>query len=253
VARAFRDLDWGGKPRVCRVNDVRSPDCWRDLTEVLAAAGGLVDAIIVPKVESDGDLAFVDRLLGQIEPGLGRAVGSIALEAQIETAMGLVNCEVIARATPRLTSLVFGPGDYAASLGMPVDAIGVPNEWDRRYPGARFGYAMSRIVTAARAAGIRAIDGPYADFRDDDGLRASCWTSRALGFDGKWCIHPGQIAIVNEAFTPSAAEIERAASVVRAYDAALKSGSGAARTGSGTMIDAASLRMARATLAAAGE
>ena len=247
IARAFRELDWRGKRRVFRINETRSPDCHRDLIEVVSGAQGLIDLVIVPKVDGRDDIVFVDRLLAQVERGLGLDVGSIDIEAQIETAAGLANCEAIAAASPRLEALVFGPGDFAASLGMPVGAIGVANEWDAAYPGHRLHYALSRILVAARANGLRAIDGPYADFRDAEGFRRSCEIARALGYDGKWCIHPAQIEIVNEVFSPAEAELAAARAVVEAYDSALASGRGAARM-DGTMIDAASLRMARRTL-----
>ena len=247
VACAFSRLDWGTKPRVYRVNDVRSPDCHRDLLGVLMAAGRLVDVIIVPKVDSVADVHFIDAFLFQLETDVGRRLGSIGIEVQIESAAGLVNCEAIASASARIEALVFGPGDFAASVGMPVDVIGAPNEWDASFRGIRLQYALSRILTAARANGLRAIDGPYAEFRDLDGLRASGRMTRALGFDGKWCIHPAQIDVVNEVFSPTERELATARDIVRAYEAALAAGAGSAAM-DGAMIDAASLRMARRTL-----
>jgi citrate lyase beta subunit len=247
VARAFQELNWGAKPRVFRINDVRSPECHRDLLGVLTDAGRNVDIIIVPKVDSVADVHFVDLFLNQIECAIGRASGSIGIEVQIESAAGLANCDAIAGASPRIEALVFGPGDFAASVGMPVGAIGVPNEWDAGFPGLRLQYALSRILIAARANGLRAIDGPYADFRDPDGLRASTRIARGLGLDGKWCIHPAQIEIVNEVFTPTGAELDAARAVIAAYETAIASGKGSARI-AGAMIDAASLRMAQRTL-----
>jgi citrate lyase beta subunit len=202
---------------------------------------------MLPKVERAADVIAVAALLDGIESALGveRPMG---LEAQIETAAGLLDAPGIATASPRLEALVFGPGDYAASVRMPQTAIGAPDEWDAAYPGHRFGYAMHQIVVAARAAGLRAIDGPFADVRDPDGLRRSALTARALGFDGKWCIHPAQIEIVNEVFSRDAGEIAWARRVLAAADAARREGRGAASL-DGRMIDAASIRMAEATLA----
>ena len=244
VVRAFKDLDWGGKARVYRVNDVRSADCHRDVIDVLGREGTAVDAIIVPKVDSVADIHFIDVLLGQLERAAGREHGSIGIEAQIESAAGLANCEAIAAASPRLQALVFGPGDFAASLGMPAGAIGVPNAWDAGFAGYRLQYALSRMVVAARANGLRAIDGPYADFQDFDGLRTSSRITRALGFDGKWCIHPAQIDVVNEIFSPTEREVFVARGVIDAYEAALAGGQGSAHV-NGVMIDAASVRLAR--------
>ena len=158
------------------------------LLGVLTDAGRNVDVIIVPKVDSVADVHFVDLFLNQIECAIGRASGSIGIEVQIESAAGLANCDAIAGASPRIEALVFGPGDFAASVGMPVGAIGVPNEWDAGFPGLRLQYALSRILIAARANGLRAIDGPYADFRDSDGLRASPESPRA--WPGWQVVHP---------------------------------------------------------------
>ncbi len=247
VIAALRDLDWGAKPRAYRINPVASPHCYRDVIDVVESASGAVDLIVVPKVERADQIGFLATLLDQIEARLGLS-SPIRLEAQIETARGLLACDQIAFASPRLDGLTFGPGDFAASMGMPARAIGVDDDWDRRYPGHRFGYAMSRIVTAAHAAGIRATDGPSADFRDLEALRRSCEVARALGFDGKWCIHPAQIETVNAVFAPSHEELDHARGLIAAYEGATTAGRGTA-TFDGLMIDAASLRMARRTLA----
>ncbi|MDP9425982.1 MAG: CoA ester lyase, partial [Actinomycetota bacterium] len=159
----------------------------------------------------------------------------------------LVNIDAIARATDRLEALHFGPGDYAASVRMPQTSIGTMDEWDDLYPGHRFHYVMHRIVVAARAAGLRAMDGPVADFRDEEGLRKSCLLARSIGFDGKWCIHPGQIEAANELFSPSEDEVEWARKVVGAYEEAEAAGSGSISV-DGKMVDAASIRMAQNTL-----
>lgn len=246
VVRALTELDWGDKPRAFRVNALDTPFFYRDLIEILEVAGDRVELVVVPKVNRSEDLHVVATLLAQIEASVGLA-RPLALEAQIETGEGLVNCERIAAHGGRLAALTFGPGDYAASVGIPSAGIGAVDEWDAAYGGHRWHYPMSRILVAARAAGLRAIDGPYADYRDPDGLRLSCRRARALGYDGKWCIHPGQIEIVNEVFSPSERELTRARAVIAAYEAAMAEGRGAI-TVEGRMIDAASLRLARRTL-----
>lgn len=247
VIRALAENDWGGRPPAFRMNALDTPFFYRDVIEVSEGAGSSLGAIIVPKVDRPADLATVDNLLCGVERSLGLAVGKIRLKAQIETAAGLSNVEEIARATPRLESLIFGPGDYAASVGMPLTNIGMEDEWDALYPGHRFHYAMHRIVVAARAAGIKAIDGPYADFRDEAGLRRSCEVARALGFDGKWCIHPAQVPVVNEVFSPTESELAWARKVVAAYEEATTAGRGAV-TVEGNMVDAANIRIAQSTL-----
>jgi citrate lyase subunit beta/citryl-CoA lyase len=247
VVRALRELDWRGRPRLFRANALDTPYFCRDLIEVTEAAGDSLDAVMIPKVNRPEDLHAVAILLFQLELAMNLDVETIRLEAQIESAEGLTNADAIARATPRLTALHFGPGDFAASVRMPQTSIGTRDEWDEAYPGHRFHYAMQRIVVAARAAGLRVLDGPVADYGDDEGLRESCRVARSLGFDGKWCIHPAQIETVNEVFSPTEREIEWARKVVAAYEEANAAGSGSASV-DGRMIDAASIRMARTTL-----
>ncbi len=249
IAAALRDGDWRGRPRTYRINALDTPWFVHDLVEVIQAAADMVDLIIVPKVSRAEDVLTVATILSALESAAGRQA-PIGLETQIESAAGLANCERIAAASARVEALVFGPGDYAGSVGMPLSAIGTPDRWDPSYPGHRWDYPLQRILVAARAAGVRAIDGPYADFRDHDGFRTSCRTSRALGYDGKWCIHPEQVPIANEVFTPDAAEIAWAEEVVAANRAAAREGRGSFAL-NGQMVDAATLRMARATLARA--
>ena len=243
---AFRDQDWRGKPRAYRINALDSPFCYRDLVEVVEAAGDRVELVIVPKVNRPEDVHVVATLLGQIEQhvGISRPIG---IEVQIETAEGLIDCERIANANSRVEAIIFGPGDFAASVGMPVAEIGVPDEWDAVYGGHRWQYVMSKMLVAGRAAGIRVVDGPFANFRDDDGFRRSCRIARALGYDGKWCIHPAQIAIANDVFSPSAAELAWARKVIDAYATATAQGQGAVAI-DGKMIDAASIRLAERTV-----
>jgi citrate lyase subunit beta/citryl-CoA lyase len=229
------------------VNSLDTPYFYRDLIDIVVRAGDQLDLVIVPKVARPADVYVVDTLLTQIERdrGFGNRIG---LEVQIESAEGLLNCATIAAASPRLEAIVFGPGDYAATIGMPLVAIGMTDEWDAAYGGDRLHYARHQILVAGRVAGLRVIDGPYADFRDEGGLRSASLATRALGFDGKWCIHPAQIGIVNEIFSPTATEIAWSRRVVDAYAAAERDGRGAIEL-DGKMIDMASIRMARSTLA----
>ena len=246
VVRALQQLDFGSRVRIVRVNALDTPHTYRDIVEVAEAAGDRLDLLMVPKVDSAGDLAFVDTLLSQIEAGRGLSTRT-GLEAQIETARGFLYAREIAAASSRLDALIFGPGDYAASLHMPATGIGELDASDEAYPGHRWHAVMHTVVAAARANGLRCMDGPYAAFKDAAGLERAGRIARALGFDGKQCIHPAQIPVVNGVFGPSDEEVARAEAVVRAYEDAVATGQGAA-THEGRMIDAASLRMARAIL-----
>lgn len=246
---ALRESDWSGKPRMVRVNAVSTPWFARDVVDLVEQAGEQLDLLLVPKIDSVGDLAAVDRLLGSLEAAIGRKT-PIAIEGQIESASALVAANDIARSSSRLDALVYGPGDLAASLGLPGRSIGMRNSWDERYGADRLHYPLMQILVAARANGLRAIDGPFADFRDPEGLRAAAERTRALGFDGKWCIHPAQIEIVNDVFTPSDDEIAAARELIAAYTEATTAGTGAV-VHDGVMIDAASIKMAQATLAIA--
>jgi citrate lyase subunit beta/citryl-CoA lyase len=243
VVSALKELDWHGRPGLYRANALDTSYFYRDLIEVVEEAGDSLDAIMVPKVNRPEDLHAVSMLLSQLELEKGK----IKLEAQIESAEGLTNVDSIASATSRLEALHFGPGDFAASVSMPQTSIGVMDEWDEAYPGHRFHYAMQRIVVAARATGLRVLDGPVADYSDEEGLQRSSLIARSLGFDGKWCIHPAQIAIVNEAFSPTARDVEWAKKVVAAYEEANAVGSGSVSV-DGHMVDAASIKLARNTL-----
>lgn len=250
VAAALRAGDWRGRPRTFRMNALDSPWFVCDLAHVFEAAQGNVDLVVVPKVGAAADVHVVATILASLENAAG-ADAVTALDIQIESARGVAHCEVIAASSERIASLVFGPGDYAASIGMPLAAIGMPDRWDNDYPGYRWDYPLQRILVAARAAGVRAIDGPFADFRDHDGFRRSCLRSRALGYDGKWCIHPAQAPIANDVFTPDEAEIAWAEEVLAANQEAEEQGRGSFAL-HGQMVDAATLRMAYATLARAG-
>lgn len=224
-----------------RVNAVDTAHCHRDIVAVVSRAGGCIDAIVVPKVDDPSHITFADHLLSALEDELGLPSGGIALEAQIETARGLAGVEAIAATCPRrMEALVFGPGDLAASLGMPQTTIGLPVPG---YPGDGWHHALGRILVAARANGLQAIDGPYALVADRDGLAASAARSRALGFDGKWSIHPDQIDALNREYGVRADDLERARRLLAAHETAARAGSGAV-SHEGEMIDDATRRMA---------
>jgi citrate lyase subunit beta/citryl-CoA lyase len=196
---------------------------------------------MLPKVRTPGDVEMTAKLLTQIELACGLETGRIGIEAQIEDATGLLACEAIATASPRMETLIFGPGDYSANVGIPVTTIGAAPEG---YPGDHLNYVFSRLVVAARAAGIQAIDGPYARVGDEDGLRERAQLARALGMDGKWTIHPGQIAVVNAVFTPAREDWERAEAMLEAYGRAQSADGRGAAMFEGEMIDEANRKMA---------
>lgn len=228
-----------------RVNPVDTPHCHRDIVHVVERGAGKLDVVILPKVEDPSHVTFADHLIGALERELGLPAGGIGLEAQIETARGMAAVDAIAATCPgRLEALVFGPGDYAASLGMPQTTIGAPAAG---YPGDVWHHALSRIVVAARANGLQAVDGPYAGIRDPDGLRASAERALALGLDGKWSVHPAQIPLLNEVFGVAPDVLARARAVLRAVDDATADGRGAAMLGD-EMIDEATRKMAATVL-----
>src|SRR4029079_57160 len=240
VIEALNTLEFGETTVVRSVNGTDTPHYYRDLIDVVEQAGAKLDAIMLPKVRTPGDVEMTDKLLTQIELAHGLPPGGIGIEAQIEDAQGLIACEQIAKASPRMETLIFGPGDYSAAVGIPITTIGGAPDG---YPGDHLNYVFSRLVVGARAAGIQAIDGPYAAFDDEDGLRERARLARALGIDGKWTIHPRQIATVNEVFTPSRDEWERAEALLAAYRDAHDAGRGAAMF-VGEMIDEANRKMA---------
>jgi len=246
VIGALKEIDFGHRVRMFRINALDTPFAYRDLVDVVEAAGDRIDVVMIPKVGSARDLQFVDTLLTQIEAHI-RMSRPIGLEAQIETASGFIHAAEIASASPRLEALIFGAGDYAASMHIPSAAIGEADEHDEIYPGHRWHAVMHTIVAAARANDLRCLDGPYAGYSDETGLARACRIALAIGFDGKQCIHPAQLAAVNATFTPSLEEVTKAGAVLKAYEAAAAAGQGAA-THDGRMIDAANLRMARTIL-----
>jgi citrate lyase beta subunit len=247
VIRAFRELAWGDRAVGYRINGLDTQFFYRDLIDVVEASGERVDFIVIPKVSRAADVQAIDILLAGIERARGLEVGKIRLEVIVERAEGLVRVAEIAQSTPRLQSLIFGPGDFSASMHMPSTGIGVTDEWDESYPGHRYHHAMSAIVAAARTAGLNAIDGPLADLQNPEALRRSSIIARGLGFDGKWCIHPAQVPVVNEVFSPTDDQLAWARRIADAYDAAAEAGVGAV-TAEGRMIDAATVKLAQSVL-----
>jgi len=245
VVDALRELDWGHKVRAVRINDVSTPWALRDLLEVVGGAIGHLDAIVVPKVTDAGQVAFVDHVITQLEREAGVPVGTIGLEIQIEDADGLVNIREILAASSRVEAVILGPGDMAAALGMPSLTVGAE---DDNYPGDHWHYILTTLLIHARHRGIQVIDGPYVRIHDLDGYGASARKSRALGYDGKWALHPVQIDLANEVFGVSQEAFERACDMVDAYQAATEALTGAVMFGD-EMIDEASRKMALATLA----
>lgn len=241
VIRAYQELDFGAKLKMYRMNGLDTGFAYRDIIEIVEAAGDRIDLIVVPKVNRPEDICFVDTLLSQVE-SYKQIARPIGVEALIETAAGCVNIRDIAASSTRLEGFIYGSGDYAASVQMPLESIGELDEHDQIYPGHRWHYVMHAIVSAARAYQKRAIDGPFAGIKNPEGLKQACKVGRAMGFDGKWCIHPSQIETVNQTFVPSEKDLRWAQQVLQEYEAALKAGRGAISV-NGKMIDVASLRM----------
>lgn len=245
IITGLTELDWGHRTRAYRINGVHTPWCHDDVIEVVTGAGACIDAIIVPKVKAPRDVWFVDHLLTQLERKLGLDVGGIGLEVLIEETEALACVEAIAASSPRLEALILGVGDLAASQGIRAGHLG-ERDGDgsdaMAYPGDLWHYARTRMTVAARANGLDAIDGPYANFRSPDGYRREATWAATLGMVGKWCIHPSQIDVANEVFAPTTAEIDQAQAVVDAVHNAEAQGLGAANLG-GIMIDAATTRV----------
>ena len=242
VIEALTGIDWRAAQKTVsvRINGLDTHYMYRDLIDVVEQAGAHLDTVLIPKVGVPGDVYTVDALLSQMEQALGLS-HRIGVEALIETALGMANVEAVAAASPRLEALHFGVADYAASCRARTMTIGGLNP---DYPGDQWHSALSRLLVACRANGLRAIDGPFGDFSDPEGFTAGARRAAALGYDGKWAIHPAQVDLANEVFTPPAAEVEQARRVLKALDEAAATGRGAAQL-DGRMIDAASARMAR--------
>jgi citrate lyase subunit beta / citryl-CoA lyase len=246
---ALRSGGWDGKLVAVRVNDVTTPWAYQDVITVIEGAPGAVDSLILPKVSDPGAVVWLGVLLGQLERSVGLEQGRIGIEVQIEDAAGLAAVEAIAAASPRLVSLVFGPDDFMASIGMRSLTVGGQPEG---YAFDAHHYPLMRMLVAAKANGLQAIDGPYAKIHDTDGLRKAATSAAALGYDGKWVLHPGQIDIVNDAFTPSADDYQRAMRILDAYEQATSVDRRGAVMLDGEMIDEASRKLALAIAAKGG-
>ena len=241
VIRAFRELEFGPRVRIFRMNALDTQLAYRDLIDVVEAAGDRIDVVMLPKAGGPRDVEFVETLLAQI------GAPHIGIEAQIETASGFLYAREIAECSPRLEALIFGPGDYSASMQMPASSIGEFDEHDAIYPGHRWHAVMHTIVAAAHANGLRAMDGPFAALKDAAAFERCGQIARSMGFDGKQCIHPNQLETANRLFSPTAEEISHAERIVQAYELAAANGRGAVNL-DGRMIDAANIRMARVVL-----
>ena len=261
IVQGINEIDWGTKTLSVRINGLDTPYMYRDLVDVLEQAGDRLDLIMIPKVGTAADVYAVDMLVTQIEQAKGRKK-RIGFELIIETALGMANIDEIARASKRNESLHFGVADYAASTRARTVGIGGPNPdyavlTDKGEDGERhthwgdmWHYAIARMVVAARAAGLRPIDGPFGDFSDPDGFRAQARRSAVLGCEGKWAIHPSQVTLANEVFTPPEKEVERARRILQAMEQARQEGKGAVSL-DGRLIDIASIRQAEQLVATA--
>lgn len=244
VVDALNEGGWEGKTRSVRVNDLGTEWTYRDVIEVVEGAGGRLDTIMLPKVSSADHVRWLDLTLNQVERASGLEPGRIGIEAQIEDAKGLVDVDAVAGASPRVETLIFGPADFMASINMRSLVVGQqPPGYDT---GDAYHYVLMRMLMAARANDLQAIDGPYLQIKDLDGLRQVGGRSAALGFDGKWVLHPDQVDAVNEVFSPRQEDYDHAENILDAYEWHTSEAGGkrgAAMLG-GEMIDEASRKMA---------
>ena len=243
IVDALNAGDWGEKTRVVRVNDWTTHWTYRDVVTVVEGAGQNLDCVMLPKVQDAGQVTALDLLLTQIEKTMGFEVGRIGIEAQIENARGLMNVDEIAAASARLETIVFGPADFMASINMKSLVVG---EQPPGYPADAYHYILMRILIAARAHDRQAIDGPYLQVRNVRGFCEVARRAAALGFDGKWVLHPDQIAAANEIFSPSQEDYDHAELILDAYDWCTSQAGGARGSAmlGDEMIDEASRKMA---------
>jgi len=248
VIEGLRDIDWRGlgKTISVRINSIDTHYMYRDVVDVVEQAGEHLDTILIPKVGVPADVYMVDAMVSQIEEATG-LIGKIGIEVLIETTLGMANVEAIATSSPRLEAMHFGVADYAASCRARTTNIGGLNP---DYPGDQWHDGLSRMLVACRAYGIRPIDGPFGDFNDPDGFLDGARRAAALGYEGKWAIHPSQIELANRVFSPPPEEVDRAHRIIAALAEAAAEGRGAAQL-DGRMIDAASARMAENVVAQA--
>ncbi len=238
---ALHDIDWRSKGKTIsvRINSIDTHYMYRDVVDLVEQAGDRLDTILIPKVGVAADVYMVDAMLTQIEEAKG-FTNRIGIEALIETTLGMANVDAIATSSPRMEAMHFGVADYAASCRARTTNIGGLNP---DYPGDQWHHGLSRMLVACRAYGIRPIDGPFGDFNDADGYRLGARRAAAMGYEGKWAIHPSQIELANEVYSPPAEEVDRARRILLALKEAAAQGKGAAQL-DGRMIDAASARMA---------
>ena len=257
IIEGLNDIDWGHKTMMVRINGLDTHYMYRDVVDIVEACPRL-DMILIPKVGTPADVYAIDMMVTQIETAMGRTK-RIGFEVLIETALGMANVEAIAQSSKRLEAMSFGVADYAASTRARTTVIGGVNKdsgvlTDRDADGNREYFwtdpwhaAQTRMMVACRAYGLRPIDGPFGDFSDPDGYVAAANRAAVLGYEGKWAIHPSQIALANQVYTPSEAEVTRAKRIMQAMDEAAKAGKGAVSL-DGRMIDLASIRMAEALI-----
>lgn len=240
IIAGLNELDWGSKVRCVRINDLSTEYAYEDIIEVVEGAGANLDTIMMTKVTTAADVLFADKLLAMMEKKL-KLKRRIGLEALIEEVEGMQNIEQIAHASDRLECLVFGMGDFSASMGISLDAA-IGNTGG--YPGDMWHYARFRLVMACRAAGLDPVDGPYADFRNTGGYVEECQRAATLGCVGKWAIHPSQIPLALDTFSPDRSKVAEARKLVKAYEQAEADGLGAINV-DGMMVDVATVRLMR--------
>ena len=241
VVAAIRDQDWGERVLCVRVNAWDTEWTYGDVIEVVGNAGERLDELMLPKVQSAAEVVALDLLLTQVEKNVGLPVGHIGIEAQIETTRGLINVEEICAASPRLETIIFGPADFAASMEMPVltGGVAIPE-----YPGDHFNYVFSKILMAGRANGLQVIDGPFLKVREPEALREFAQRTRVLGYDGKWALTPDQAAVLNEVYSPTQEQFDRAWAILDGYQQATEGELKGAVMFGDEMIDEASRKMA---------
>ena len=241
IIEGLHDIDWSGRGKTIsvRINSIDTHYMYRDVVDLVEQAGDRLDTILIPKVGVAADVYMVDAMLTQIEEAMG-FTDKIGIEALIETTLGMANVDAIATSSPRIEAMHFGVADYAASCRARTTNIGGLNP---DYPGDQWHHGLSRMLVACRAYGLRPIDGPFGDFNDPDGYRLGARRVAAMGYEGKWAIHPSQIELANEVYSPPAEEVDRARRILLALEEAAAQGKGAAQL-DGRMIDAASARMA---------
>ncbi|ODA66285.1 Malyl-CoA lyase [Methyloligella halotolerans] len=261
IIEALNDIDWGKKTMMIRINGLDTHYAYRDVIDVIEKAPRL-DMVLIPKVGVPADVYAIDMLITQVEQAIGRKENPVGIEVLIETALGMANVEAIAQSSKRLEAMSFGVADYAASTRARTIGIGGPHpdygvltdkregqdEAEREYYwGDPWHFALSRMMIACRAYGLRPIDGPFGDFSDPEGFKAAARRAAVLGLEGKWAIHPSQIDLANEVFSPSDEEVTKAKRILEAMKVAEKEGRGAVSL-DGRLIDIASIRQAKALI-----